>query len=78
MNLVEIISQEKFAKYRMDDVEEFAENVCFVQTKGQEFLPDSAVVMWGGYFTFFQEYLMKKKGQWDYCRYGRSRNLDGR
>jgi len=61
MNLVEIISQEKFAKYRMDDVEEFAENVCFVQVKGQEFLPDYAVVMWSGYFMFIREYLMKKE-----------------
>ncbi len=62
MNLVEIVSQEKFAKYRMDDVEEFAGTVCLVQVKDQEFLPDCAVVMWDGYFDFFQEYLLKKEG----------------
>ena len=60
MTLVEIISQERFSKYRMDDVEVSADNVCFVQSKGQEVFPDCAVVMWDGYFMFIEEYLLKK------------------
>lgn len=61
MNLEEIISQDKFSKYRMDNVDEFEENICFVQSKGQEVFPDYAVVMWAGYFLFFKEYLLKKE-----------------
>ena len=62
MNLAEIVSQEKFYKYRMDDVDEFEDSVCFVQVnKKREVFPDYAVVMWDGYFYFFQEYLLKKE-----------------